>query len=123
MTSRPGPGIFDPGLQPERTALAWQRTCLTLLVGAITAARLGLPLVGGWALLLGAVGSVTAVGLLVLSRRRYRRAASRLCDPDEQLCTGGWLPLTATVVTFGGGLFLLVLVVLGLPELGEVLPG
>ncbi len=122
MTNRPQPGLFDPGLQPERTALAWQRTCLALMVGALTAARFGLPVVGGWALLLGAVGSVVSVCLLVLSRRRYRRATSGLCDPEQQLRTGGWLPLTATVVTFGGGLFLLGLVALGLPGMAQVLP-
>lgn len=62
----------DPGRPNERTALAWQRTALALvvaaaIVGRLTSARLG-PL--GIVVLATAVG----LGLWVLAESRYRYA-------------------------------------------------
>lgn len=63
--------LFDPGLQPERTGLAWQRTCLSLLVGSLAAMRVLPPALGPWSLLLALAGVLEAVILLLLVRRRY----------------------------------------------------
>jgi uncharacterized membrane protein YidH (DUF202 family) len=64
---------FDPGLQPERTALAWRRTCLTLLAGSLVAARILPELFGPWAALAGLAGVAGSGALLATVQRRYRR--------------------------------------------------
>lgn len=72
----PGPPtdrVWDEGLQPERTFLAWQRTNLSLLAATVVVARL----VALDNLLLG--GIIAGLGLLIVSaitvrtQRRYRR--------------------------------------------------
>jgi putative membrane protein len=67
-----GGGAFDPGLQAERTVLAWRRTALALAVAAVGAARLAAPALGPVALLLGAVGLLQAVVVAACSSGRYR---------------------------------------------------
>lgn len=63
-------GSWDPGLQPERTALAWQRTSLALLAGNLVLARL---LVSTSVVLAVLVGLAAAVGSLLLSRSAVLR--------------------------------------------------
>lgn len=93
-------GIWDPGLQVERTALAWQRTCLLLaLVGGVTA-RYGVESGHDVAVFVG--GAVIAVSLVAyaLVHRRYRQSS-------HQLTTSDTLPAAAPVtllVAFGSTL-------------------
>ncbi|MFD8964910.1 DUF202 domain-containing protein [Streptomyces sp. NPDC059568] len=63
----------DPGLQPERTRLAWRRTTLTCTVVAVLAARQAIQ-GGGTAATPAAVTAVALVwlGFLAVAHRRVR---------------------------------------------------
>lgn len=67
----------DPGMQPERTAIAWDRTALALVMNAVLMIRSGLRahsyvlLISGIAL----VGLALAMGRAGLIRRRQLVAA------------------------------------------------
>ena len=73
-----GPGVPDLGLQQERTALAWDRTALALLVVGALTVRAGGP---SFDLLRNAPGFLTVLvgaGLLWAGGRHYRRRATDL---------------------------------------------
>ncbi|MEU8764650.1 DUF202 domain-containing protein [Streptomyces sp. NPDC048659] len=101
MKPPPPHAPWDPGLQPERTALAWNRTALAAAVGALVLARLLThhhPVAATVAFL---TVPPCALALLALTARRARRT-------DHRLRTGaplrpGALPaaLTAAVCLVG----------------------
>lgn len=66
-------GPWDPGLQPERTALAWRRTGLALTVGSLIGLRVLPPLLGPAAYVLAGLGVVASLAVLAAAHRRYRR--------------------------------------------------
>jgi uncharacterized membrane protein YidH (DUF202 family) len=101
--------VSDPGLQAERTSLAWDRTALTVgAVGALLARAGGTVLPWAWVL---AVLVLTAAGIgLLLGRSRYvRRDASLRADgipPGHRLVatagvTGVGVSLAALAVVVG----------------------
>ncbi len=71
-------GLFDPGLQPERTALAWRRTALTLAVGAVVSFRLLPPVLGLWSLAVGVAGLLLSAATWILAGRRAHRVQQAL---------------------------------------------
>lgn len=75
------PVRFDPGLQPERTALSWQRTTLSLLLCSVAGARLLTTVLGGWAVLVGVAGAGATALVAVLARRRGERRSAHLLAP------------------------------------------
>jgi uncharacterized membrane protein YidH (DUF202 family) len=96
---------FDVGLQPERTALAWRRTALALVVGAVVGIRVLPALLGPWALVPAGAGIVLAVTLLVASHRRYLRQHALLTTAASAriVLSDGRLPgLVAATVLLAG---------------------
>ncbi len=104
--------LFDPGLQPERTALAWRRTCLALLVGSLASLRILPELLGGWALALGIVATAFSVGLLAAVQRRYGRHHRLLTSEagDRAALAGGRLIGTLSLFVLAAGVVCLVTV-------------
>ncbi len=83
--------VWDAGLQPERTSLAWRRLALALLVLALAVPRVGWPVMGAWALAPAGIAAAGALTLLTTGHRRYvntyhvLNARSVLPLPDGRL--------------------------------------
>lgn len=90
-----GPGLFDTGLQLERTSLSWRRTALSLVVGSLVSLRM-LPIwLGGLVWVVpGMIGLVAACALWIVSRRRHRAFMEQVSSGDEPR-VGDALPLVA----------------------------
>lgn len=112
------PDLYDPGLQPERTELAWRRTALAIAIGSLLSLRV-FPLVlptgaEGWGLVPGVLGVGTAALLWMAARRRQRRTTAVLTARTSGPLPGGVLPLVLTVFATGFGIVTLALVMVAL---------
>ncbi|UGY90546.1 DUF202 domain-containing protein [Streptomyces gobiensis] len=73
MSTGPGSLPRDPGVQPERTRLAWRRTTLAFAVATVLLFRGVLVKSDGPAeYVLAAVGALALTALLVVAHRRGR---------------------------------------------------
>lgn len=92
----------DPGLQPERTYLSWQRTLILLLVvsvlssaGLTDATPAASPVLAALPLLLAA-GAAFVISIAV--RKRWRTAAP---EPPELTRVRPWQVMTLSAVVAG----------------------
>ena len=108
------PQLFDPGLQPERTLLAWRRTALSIVVGSLVTARLLYPQLGIGAVILGVVGASGGLAVHLLAGRRLRRMTHQLLGHPTVLSTTGGLLATAAAACATLGALSAALVVLSL---------
>jgi uncharacterized membrane protein YidH (DUF202 family) len=92
----------DPGLQPQRTALAWNRTALALAINALLVLRAGLKTDDQALLALGAVVGVSAGAIAVAAARRRRQLTRGVNPPATSLIASTTL---AVVVAACGGLW------------------
>lgn len=89
----------DPGLQEERTALAWRRTGLALVAGALGIGRLTMETLGTSVLVPAAVAVALAAWVVLVSLRTSRYAATHPDEPGfTRVLADGRVPLVVTVV-------------------------
>ncbi|MBE1534723.1 DUF202 domain-containing protein [Actinomadura algeriensis] len=94
-----GPGLWDRGAQPERTALAWSRTTLSLVVAGLLCVRLAPSALGA------ATAAAVVCGSAALQLRRTRASlrrrgarlphGRRIADAESVLLTTGSTMLLA----------------------------
>ncbi|NYG59906.1 uncharacterized membrane protein YidH (DUF202 family) [Nocardioides daedukensis] len=96
----------DPGSANERTALAWQRTALTLIAGTAIMARLAVDQSGPPVLALVVVAAVLGTWVFFESAARYRHSAGHRTRPKGR---GGRAALALAIATALIGLGELVL--------------
>lgn len=89
----------DPGLQPQRTALAWNRTALAMAANALLVMRAGLQESDAPLLLLGLLVALMAACLVGVGARRRRQLADshapRAAEGSLMLLTAAGVGLTA----------------------------
>lgn len=106
-----GTRIFESGLQPERTLLAWRRTCLVLALGVAVAIRFGAIADPLMALLVGVPGLAVVGGAYALTSIRYHRATRALLNDPTAAISEGRAIAGVTLVALLIGLAALVFVV------------
>lgn len=107
MTSPPA--LFDPGLQPERTLMSWQRTTLALMVGIAAAVHYIAPdLGGGAAIFLGVAGITVTIAAYAGAHRRYRTATRELLASSTLRTVSAWPLLLLTIACVAGALIAVV---------------
>lgn len=108
----------DPGLAAERTILAWQRTALSIGVGALVFARIEATALGlwSWAFAVAGVGVAALIG--VWSRRRYTHTHRTLVSGGGRLADG-LLPAVVAVTVAAAGLVALLIALLTAPPFAD----
>lgn len=93
----------NPGVQAERTLLAWWRTCLALTVGCLIWIRVLSADLGAFAVVLGILGVVTVAAAWALPYRRYGAWKGRMAEDPTGFRIGGapLAALTVATVTLG----------------------
>lgn len=93
--------LFDIGLQPERTLLAWRRTCLALAAAILVIVKVLAALSSAWSYVLGVVGLALPALAWLLASRRYRQAHLGLtrAGDEQRLPAGGPAVAVATAGT------------------------
>lgn len=116
-------GPFDPGLQPERTELAWRRTALAIAIGSVISLRI-FPLLlpadaAAWGLAPGVVGIGAACALWVAARRRQLQTTAALqsppaAEPSPVALPGSGMLLALTMLAAAFGAVSLAIVAVSL---------
>lgn len=115
MNPHRGPhgAVFDHALQPERTLLAWRRTCLAFAVTSLLGMRFTLSSFGPLAVLTGTLGAGLAILAYVLAVVGYR-TSHRSLHATGALTRSGlpMLAATSAVLVVGGSCAMLLVATL-----------
>lgn len=103
MTDRGAESAWDPGLQPERTSLAWQRTWLALLCAGLIVARLVAPYSVSAGILIAAASVLVAAALGRIGSRRYAELQHELHAETPQGRGGFNVVLLGSFLVVGVG--------------------
>ena len=98
-------------MQPERTALAWRRTALTIIIGSLLAARVLWVELDPLALAPAGLALVLGIGVLIGGEVRYRQHHRALIGSSSDhvpLSGGGMIVILASAVVVLGVLALVV---------------
>lgn len=98
----------DPGLQPERTALAWARTAISLAVVSMLWLRWS-HVLGGTVLVMTTLMVAAAAAIYWTQGARYRNSAAGLSRDHVPADLRGVFALTAAMLLFGIGSIVLIL--------------
>jgi uncharacterized membrane protein YidH (DUF202 family) len=93
VTERP----FDPGLQLERTTLAWRRTVLALAASSLVGVKVLLPVGTAAAFAVGGGGVAAALIIGGVVIRRHRHAHHALVHGDQRLPDARPLAMSAAL--------------------------
>ncbi len=107
--------LFDAGLQPERTHLAWQRTLLALGLGCAVSTRLTAPYLGLAGVVMSLAGVAAVVLAYVLVRLRYRRVNHSLRSTQTLTLVSAWPIALVALATGCLGILAVLFVAFGLP--------
>ena len=91
----------DPGLQPERTALAWTRTSVAMGMNALLVVRMGAQSEDRSVMALGLVLAVVALTLFGAGHYRHRRLRRSAMAPPTPLVAfaAGSVVLAASIAS------------------------
>lgn len=103
MTDPKAEAVWDPGLQPERTNLAWQRTWLALLSAGLIVARLVAHYSGAAGVAIAAAAVLLAAVLGRIGSRRYATLQHRLQSETPPGRGGLNLLLLGSFLVVGAG--------------------
>ncbi|HIW92855.1 MAG TPA: DUF202 domain-containing protein [Candidatus Corynebacterium avicola] len=90
----------DPGLQPERTTMAWGRTSMAYVVCAMLMVRWA-PHYGALVIVIAGALLLVSLWIVVTQQRRYRSAASGVAKERLGVSVGPVLALMLCTVVLG----------------------
>lgn len=95
----------DPGLQGERTALAWTRTSLVMAVNATPVLRAGMQADDAGLIGLGVILALIALGVFMAGAHRRQQLAARPSAPADAVMR--WTAASVILAAMAGAWTLL----------------